>query len=510
MAGASRGRQPAHVGVVLVLVAVVLASPSPAAQAGHDRDRHSENVQLLANSPKPDTTSSDLAFWGALAFAGNYGGFRILDISSPRSPRVLVDFACPGEQNDVSVWEDLLFVSVDEPLTKPTCDGVEATLTTGPDSFEGIRIFDVGDPARPRLVTAVATRCGSHTHTLVPAPDRGRAYLYVSSSAGAVPTPGCSLPHAQISVVEVPLESPAEARVVSEPEIVAPLTGCHDIQVFLPLGLAAAACLTEGQIWDISDPVRPRVERRIYNPAVNVWHSAAFTWDGRIVAFGDELGGAAVTAGCETGSAPLGAIWLYRVADPVVPVGYFSLPRGQGIETCTAHNFNVVPVPDRYLLVSAFYAGGTAVVDFSDPAAPRQVGFYDAEEPVRADTWSSYWYNGHIYASDTRRGLDVLALDDPASGAAARLERMNPQTQEALPAAAAPRAAALPVAAAPPARPDGAAELPATGGGGPGLPGGGALLVLTGGLASLARRSRRSVQSPEPTPPGRRAASTLP
>ena len=31
--------------------------------------------------------------------------------------------------------------------------------------------------------------------------------------------------------------------------------GCHDIQVFLELQVAAAACLSEGQIWDISDPL---------------------------------------------------------------------------------------------------------------------------------------------------------------------------------------------------------------------------------------------------------------
>ncbi|HEU4491186.1 MAG TPA: hypothetical protein VFR74_09965 [Jiangellales bacterium] len=41
----------------------------------------------MSNTPKSSgTTQSDLAFFGKHAVAGNYTGFRILDVSSPVNP----------------------------------------------------------------------------------------------------------------------------------------------------------------------------------------------------------------------------------------------------------------------------------------------------------------------------------------------------------------------------------------------------------------------------------------
>lgn len=120
--------------------------------------------------------NSDLAFWGRLAYAGHYNGFQILDVGDPRNPQRLVDFPCPGSQHDVSVWQNLLFVSVETPRSSPACDSV-----TQSPGFEGIRIFDVSNPRSPHLVTGVPTDCGSHTHTLVPAPRHRRVLLYVAS-----------------------------------------------------------------------------------------------------------------------------------------------------------------------------------------------------------------------------------------------------------------------------------------------------------------------------------------
>jgi hypothetical protein len=236
--------------------------------------------------------------------------------------------------------------------------------------------------------------------------------------------------------VEVPLASPEKASVVAEPSLPSP-NGCHDIGVFLELERAAAACLTEGQIWDISDPLQPRVVNRIVNPAINIWHSGAFTWDGKYAVFGDEEGGAIMTHGCTPPRTPPGAVWFYETANPTVPAGSFSLPRAQGTSgelTCTIHNYTVVPVKDRYLLVSAAYQAGTSVIDFTDPANAREIAYYDAKgldgNPA-AYTWSSYWYNGLIYANDIERGVDIFKLTDAtAVQRAAKFDYLNPQTQE--------------------------------------------------------------------------------
>ena len=34
---------------------------------------------------------------------------------------------------------------------------------------------------------------------------------------------------------------------------------------------------------------------------------------------------------------------------------------------CSVHNGNIIPVDGRYLLVAAWYGGGTSVVDFTNP-----------------------------------------------------------------------------------------------------------------------------------------------
>ena len=96
------------------------------------------------------------------------------------------------------------------------------------------------------------------------------------------------------------------------------------------------------------------------------------------------------------------------------------------------HNFNVIPVRHRYLLVSASNQGGTTVVDFTNLRNPREIAYYDAQQPPSASPWSSYWYNGFIYVNDRGRGVDTLLFVDPAVLTARRFPYMNPQTQENL------------------------------------------------------------------------------
>lgn len=436
---------------------------APPAAAEHGTEPTSLDMTHLGNSPNPGVTNSDIAFWEELAFSGNYRGFRVLDIANPRDPKVLADVRCNGAQGDMGVYgfgdRLLLFQSVDRRQTRSDCaSGDDPTRTLG---WEGIRIFDVSDPRNPRYVKSIATDCGSHTHTVVPDLDarNERVFVYVSSyplTEHGVHThddPGgdesgqqeCLPLHHKISVIEVPLEQPEQAAIVSQPSV-APAIGCHDIGVFVEIGKAAAACLTEGQIWDISDPANPVVEEHVYNPAVNIWHSGGFTWDGQIAIFGDEEGGAAATHGC--GGSPPGAAWFYRVAEPALPLGFFEQQRAQapqGDLICTTHNYNAIPVVDDYLLTSAFYEAGTGIVDFSEvkgrepSPVPQPVGeeiaYFDPENGDgrgEGNTWSSYWYKDHVYGNDINRGVDVFRYTGDQIEGARSLHHLNPQTQERL------------------------------------------------------------------------------
>jgi hypothetical protein len=420
-------------------------TPSPESQTN--------NVKLLGSveRTKPLNTyrNSDLAFWGKLVFAGHYDGFQIVDASDPENPRQVVDFACPGSQHDVSVWEDLLFVSVETPRTSPDCDS--ATQSPG---FEGIRIFDVSNPAAPELIKGVATDCGSHTHTLVPDAENGRVLLYVASYTASeiaeseygnacLRVDEMGQRHNKISVVEVPLGNPRAASVVSEPRFPQNVyrgawNGCHDISVYMAINRAASACMGEGQIWDISDKEHPRTIARIHNANVEFFHSATFSWDGKTVVYGDEAGGGTQPRCRQQDPSTLGALWFYDLAgldvmDGVTaeaPLSHWKVPRVQGdAPNCTMHNFNTLPTTRRNVLVSSAYAAGTTVVDFTDPARPVEVGHHD---PHGANTWSAYWYNGHIYTNDGGRGVDVMLLSDNARAGVKKLPHSNPQTQDAV------------------------------------------------------------------------------
>jgi hypothetical protein len=425
-------------------------TPSPESSTGY--------VDLIGSVARTrfDSTyrNSDLAFWGDRAYAGHYDGFQIVDVSNPRKPRQLVDFMCPGSQHDVSVWKDLLFVSVETPRKSPACDSTTAGPPSNTPGFEGIRIFDVSDPRAPRLIRGVPTDCGSHTHTLVPDAEHGRVLLYVASYTATEIAPsqygnaclrvdGQGLRHNKISVVEVPLDDPAAASVVSQPRFPQNVyrdgwNGCHDISVYMAIKRAAAACMGEGQIWDISNLEQPRTIARIHNPNVEFFHSATFSWDGRTVVFGDEAGGGTGPR-CRTQDPDtLGALWFYDLASLDImddlnaepPLSHWKVPRIQGeLPNCTMHNFNTLPMTERNVLVSSAYAAGTTVVDFTDPANPVEVGHHD---PHGANTWSAYWYNGRIYTNDGGRGVDVMRLTGTEKDGARKLPHSNPQTQDAV------------------------------------------------------------------------------
>jgi len=112
-----------------------------------------------------------------------------------------------------------------------------------------------------------------------------------------------------------------------------------------------------------------------------------------------------------------GADAVYNiVGGKLVHGGYFKIPAPQlDVENCVAHNGSLVPVPGRDIFVQGWYQGGTSVIDFTDPAHIVEIAYFDrgpvdSTKLVTAGHWSSYWYNGYIYASEIARGLDVFQL----------------------------------------------------------------------------------------------------
>jgi hypothetical protein len=433
-------------------------SPSTNEIPGVDEIVSSENIRLVTNVPKTGALAnginSDIAFQGRYAFAGNFNGFAIFDISRPSRPTLVSQVSCIGGQGDVSVQGDLLIMSVDSPRSDDSCTstGLPATEKR---SWEGIRIFDISDKTKPEYVKSVETNCGSHTHTLVPGKDRKSLYVYVSSYFPDVTLPDCQPPHDLISIIKVPVRNPAAAAVVATPNLFpgdtgnppeapgAETSGCHDITAYPQKDIAAGACMGDGILLDISKPERPSVITRVRDTVnFSFWHSATFNNSGTKVVFTDELGGG-VTAECLEGTGTTrGADAIYDIHGwgkhrRLVFKSYYKIPRlNAETENCVAHNGSLIPVPGRDVMVQAWYQGGISVWDFTNSSRPKEIAYWErgpvsATDLVLGGSWSAYYYNGYIYSNDIIKGLDVLQVRDWRLFGAEfnRYDQLNVQSQ---------------------------------------------------------------------------------
>jgi len=413
----------------------------------------SKNMGLVANIPKQgdfepvNAFNSDLAFKGNYAYAGNYNGFMVYDIRKPTRPKTVSQVVCPGSQNDISVWRNLLILSVDSSRSDDSCASTSLPATNK-EAWEGIRVFDISDPASPRYVAAVETPCGSHTHTLAPDERGQNLFVYVSSYFPSATYPDCQPPHDKISVVKVPRSAPDAAYLAATPVLFpdggmpgggysTETSGCHDITAYPQRDVAAGACMGNGILMDISDRVNP-VVTEVTEDTDNFafWHSATFSNNGRKVVFTDELGGGGGPTCNPTVGPKRGANGIYDVVGGQLEFrSYYKLKRTQAnTENCVAHNGSLIPVKGKDLMVQAWYQGGISVWDFTNSRKPKEIGWFDrgsfdADELILGGSWSAYWYNGYIYSNDIQKGLDVLKLDDKRVKKAQRMNEFNPQSQ---------------------------------------------------------------------------------
>lgn len=456
-----------------------LDDPRVGLAAGHKNFAQiaAKGMRLVSYTAKPaeldfaqglSFINSDLAFSGDYVYQGNFSGVMVWDVSDPSHPKLVTTVLCATDQGDPSVWGNLLFISAESPRARNDCgdEGVE----DGADRMRGVRIFDVSNPAVPRLIKNVQTCRGSHTHTIVPDPrDQGVIYLYVGGSSGVrdgQELEGCSsgavaenstTSQYRVDIIRVPLANPEASEVVGYARIFEGLqpvgsrggpSGCHDLTAYPAHNLVAGACGSYGILLDASDPLRPVRLDAISDANFSLWHTAVFSNDGTKVVFTDEWGG---------GTAP-----RCRATDPIAMGGntilsigpdrtfrkhaYFKMPAAQeDTENCVSHNGGLIPVPGRDLMIQGWYQGGVDVFDFSDPDNPVEIAYFD-RGPVSGDdlivggSWGAYWHNGYIYSSELSRGFDIFELQPSEFLSAneieaARLvtfEDYNPQSQPEL------------------------------------------------------------------------------
>jgi hypothetical protein len=381
---------------------VSATAPSPDPRVGlkpgrWDAAQAAWNMKMLSTTPPTGkvlgATHSDLAFTGNMVIMGNYNGFEIFDISNPSKPVLMQTYLCPASQNDVSVYRNLLFMSSEATNSRADCGFAGVPEPISKLRVRGIRVFDISDVKRPKLVTTVQTCRGSHTHTVVPKQgDDANVFIYVSGTAGvrsADEVPGCqdggyddpNTARFRLEVIKVPLRAPVQAAIVSSPRIFQglpvpprnedraaqdqrdreqaqreaeargergrggqggggqagrgnqPPTGpnqCHDITVYPEIGLAGGACAGLGLLLDIRDPERPVRLDAAADANMSFWHSATFNNDGTKLLFSDEWGGGGQPRCRATDKYEWGSDALFTIENNKLKFhGYYKLPAPQ-------------------------------------------------------------------------------------------------------------------------------------------------------------------------------------
>ena len=313
-------------------------------------------IRHLANRPKPPGFSdpanpgnfgfltSDMAFQGDYAFVGNFNGYHIYNIANPSSPSLTTSVICPGGQGDVSVYKNLLFMSVEESRAGSTAGPLPAGRGHALPRRSHLR-HQQHLRARPGGRRSDLPRL-AHAH----AGDRQDDPATSTSTSRAPPPPAGDQDgglrwqqhqhadgHQPVAVADRGHQGPggraSERRLVSEPRLLptrrarstasrtrrrprstrrqrdaavragnrrhlwrhlvadADTDSCHDITVYPEIDLAAGACEGNGLLIDISDRANPRRIDAVADPNYAYWHGATFSNDGKTVVFTDEWGG---------------------------------------------------------------------------------------------------------------------------------------------------------------------------------------------------------------------------
>lgn len=395
--------------------------PSPDPRVGleaglFDAEEAIWNLNVLSQTKPPKdfigVTNSDLAFKDNYVIQGNYNGFMIWDISNPASPKLVEDYLCPASQSDVSVYGDLLFVSGEGLGGRLDCgtEGVDKRVSD--ERLRGIRIFDISDINNPIYVSNVQTCRGSHTHSVLKDPDDDEnVYIYVSGSAPVRPEEelaGCTdvMPEEdpnsalfRIEVIQVPLDNPDDAKIVSSPRI------------FEDLERAP----THGMSPEDKAEIAQAKEEGAY--VANIWGRERIVPAGMVKAMlerivaergGNEITAADSTALRENLTQNISALLDRNIEEE--DNGEENLMENRGPNQC--HDITLYPAIG---LAGGACEGYGFLLDIEDPANPKRI---DAV----ADSNFAYWHS----ATFNNEGDQILFTDEWGGGGQPKCRENDP------------------------------------------------------------------------------------
>lgn len=402
--------------LVLSLAASVTALGAPPAVSTPTAMRHVANIRRCQGSDIEFATKivpvggvlreRDYAFLGCIERP-----VQVIDITNPEQPVRVAEIPCSLNQNDIQVRGDVLVMAADGFgfCERPT--GSEFVVT-------GFATADISDPRSPVVLGSAYIPEGAHNVTVHPV----EPLVYVSSSVTVSRFVHSALP----GVVHIwDISDPAEPVLVRRWEYT-PLTPPHDITFNAGGTRAYAASHEHTDIFDTTDPRRPRLIVSFADPTINISHQADPTPDGRYLLVSDEMGGSTSPV------CPGGGVHVFDLTNEAVPrkVGVFYaddvgplFAGGFLAGNCTAHVFRINP--DGRTMAIAWYQAGVMVFDISHLEAlaiagsgntlgigPRTIGV--ARMPYTRAWAAKMWpdrHPGYVFVNDIVRGFDVFHLD---------------------------------------------------------------------------------------------------
>ena len=161
---------------------------------------------------------SDIVVVGEYAYVSNLSGVIIISISDYSSPRIVGFIETPGDCTSIDVNEDYLFVA---------------------DGYKGIRVYDIKNPAHPKLKTIITVDSLAISDL-----DIAGNYLSVVSRGGEAPNDRSNFTLMDISDIE----NPTKVAQIEKP------TGYDFLKVYATHTLIVVAELYCIRIFDATDP----------------------------------------------------------------------------------------------------------------------------------------------------------------------------------------------------------------------------------------------------------------
>jgi hypothetical protein len=299
-------------------------------------------------------------------------------------------------------------------------------------------LIDATDKSHPILLATIENDAESeyvHTATL----DGTRLFLNPANWLG--------YPQQHFHVPVYDVSNPLAPERLAFIEFPAPSVA-HDTFVdHRPDGrtLLYSASIHTTDIFDITDVGESTRLQTSAWPEIQLSHQAEPSFDRKLVVVGDEAVSSFSTnppSVCgrvedrTLANVDVGSIHFF-VASPdgtmadqgTYEIGSFNIPPTVVDGVCSAHVF--WQAPDERRLSAAWYSAGARIVDFGNPAAARELGWFIPEP--QAMYWSVKPHCGYLFATDLDRGLDILRYTGeggrrwPATSGPAEVERAQHQ-----------------------------------------------------------------------------------